>query len=295
MATPSHTVAKRHAALVTADDIRNEKRHLMVHNRAPSVSVIVPSYNEHRAVARVVESVLSCRRVSEVICVDDGSTDGTPDILRSFGERIVLVQLPSNRGKGFALVEGLSRAHHPIVAFVDADLPNLSTTHLDALLAPIQDGDARAVVGYPCGRKLEKFYALTPVGRGWMIRIAGERAYFRDDLIPHMANMAKSRFGVEMYLNAVFRLRDTKVVSLAGLTDLYKYEKHPAATAMGEFAGEAGEMAIELLRGVSRRCVGGIRGRPLRARRILSRSAAYRYTRDVRQQVDAGAERAEPT
>jgi hypothetical protein len=86
-----------------------------------------------------------------------------------------------------------------------------------------------------------------------MIRIAGERAYFRDDLTPHMANMAKSRFGVEMYLNAEFGWKDTKVVRLVGLTDLYKYEKHPFSTAMGEFAGEALEMALEVLRGVSRR------------------------------------------
>ena len=279
---------------MTADDVKDETQQRMGHGRVPSVSVIVPAYNEHRAVAKVVESVLSCRRVNEVICVDDGSTDGTPDILRSFGERIVLVQLPSNRGKGFALVEGLSRAHNSIVAFVDADLTNLSAAHLDALLTPIQDGDTRAVVGYPCGRQLEKFYALTPVGRGWMIRIAGERAYFRDDLIPHMANMAKSRFGVEMYLNAALGLRDTKIVSLVGLTDLYKYEKHPVGIAIGEFAGEAVDMALELLRGVSRRCLESLSSRPRRAR-IPSRSAADRRAWDVHPQIGAGAEKADPT
>ena len=73
----------------------------------PSVSAIVPLFNEQTTVARVVETLAASRLIEEVICVDDGSTDESRAVLEAFGEQIVLVACGSN---GRALAEGLGRA-----------------------------------------------------------------------------------------------------------------------------------------------------------------------------------------
>ncbi len=58
------------------------------------ISAIVPVFNEQRTVSTVVDTLLQCRLIDEVVCVNDGSTDRSLEILRRFGDRIVLVDPP---------------------------------------------------------------------------------------------------------------------------------------------------------------------------------------------------------
>lgn len=86
-------------------------------------SVIIPAYN---AAATVVASVESCLQQTlppfEVIVVDDGSSDNTPDLLRShFGDKINLISLPDNSGPSAARNAGLAIASGSHIAFQDAD------------------------------------------------------------------------------------------------------------------------------------------------------------------------------
>ena len=85
------------------------------------VSVIIPAYNREHSVQRSVESVLSqTYRPLEVIVVDDGSTDGTAEVLRSFGERISVIR-QSNGGPSSARNTGVAHAKGTIIAFLDSD------------------------------------------------------------------------------------------------------------------------------------------------------------------------------
>ena len=68
-----------------------------------TVSAIVPVFNEEKTVKVVVETLLASKLISEVICVNDGSTDKGLEILKSFGRKIKLIDLKRNHGKGFAL------------------------------------------------------------------------------------------------------------------------------------------------------------------------------------------------
>jgi len=87
----------------------------------PSVSVVIPAYNAERFLADAIESVLA--QVSdalEVIVVDDGSSDGTATVARSFGEPVHVLQ-QSNQGVGLARNTGVNTATGELLAFLDAD------------------------------------------------------------------------------------------------------------------------------------------------------------------------------
>lgn len=208
----------------------------MVESRK-TVSAIVPVFDEETTVKYVVEVLLANDLIDEVICVNDGSSDNSLAILEAFGEHITLIDLTQNQGKGYALVAGIREAQYDIVVFFDADLANLSDGHIETLLAPILGGEACGVLGYPTGDLLSPtvFADLT-----------GERAYYRCDLLPFLAEMETKRFGIEVFLNETFRERSPMKVPLANLRGLYKYEKHPPAKAIREYIGEAIEVAQEL-------------------------------------------------
>jgi glycosyltransferase involved in cell wall biosynthesis len=212
----------------------------VVERPVQSVSAIVPLFNEQKTVGQVVETLAASRLIQEVICVDDGSTDDSRAILEALGGRIHLVARGSNGGKGRALAEGLSRASGEIVAFFDADLTNLSEAHVEALLAPILSGEARAVLGYPNG--------TTPYPGSLLARFTGERAYFRDDLQPHLTRMAAARFGIEVLLNNLVADAETRLVPLEELAGLGKMAKHGSRDAVREYWGEAVEITRELAR-----------------------------------------------
>ena len=87
----------------------------------PKISVVIPVYNGSRYLAQAVSSVLEQDYPAhEIIAVDDGSTDGTPEILRSFGDRLI-VRRVENRGSAHARNVGLELATGDSVAFLDHD------------------------------------------------------------------------------------------------------------------------------------------------------------------------------
>ena len=214
------------------------------------VTAIVPVFNEQKMVATVLEILLGCPPIDEVVCVNDGSTDRSLHILEQFGDRIVLIDLPSNRGKGAALAEGIRRADGDIVAFFDADLTNLDHDHVRALLQPMLEGDVRAVLGIPAGDTIFSTVQLVSPRFAEFIgpKLTGERAYFRRDLLPHLARMEPTRFGVEVFLNGLFTEDETRIVTLRGLLGLSEQDKHGKTVATKEYAAAASEVTVEVAR-----------------------------------------------
>jgi glycosyltransferase involved in cell wall biosynthesis len=115
------------------------------------ISIIVPVYNEARTVRQVIERLLQIPlpAAREIVVVNDGSTDGTRDVLEGIApvEGVLsIVHAATNGGKGSAIRIGLSHARGTIVAIQDADL-ELDPVQLAALVQPILDGEADVVYG----------------------------------------------------------------------------------------------------------------------------------------------------
>jgi len=113
------------------------------------LSVVIPCYNESRTVEGLLRKVRELPLQTEIVVVDDGSTDGTREILsRLNAEGVVdrLVLQPENRGKGAALRTGFAAATGDVVVVQDADL-EYDPAELPGLLQPILQGKADAVYG----------------------------------------------------------------------------------------------------------------------------------------------------
>lgn len=113
------------------------------------LSIIIPVYNENNTVQNILRQVqdVELGMEKEIILVDDGSTDGTRDILEKIDEQNVKVFLhDKNRGKGAALQTGFSRATGDFVVIQDADL-EYDPREYSQLLKPLLDGRADAVYG----------------------------------------------------------------------------------------------------------------------------------------------------
>ena len=111
------------------------------------ISVVIPVYNEVRTIGEVINRVLNCGFDTEVIVVDDASTDGTREFLQNFHHGSVKVFYHSqNRGKGAALRMGFAAASNPYVFVQDADL-EYDPSDYHAMIKPLLDGRADMVYG----------------------------------------------------------------------------------------------------------------------------------------------------
>jgi dolichyl-phosphate beta-glucosyltransferase len=113
----------------------------------PELSIVIPSFNEELRLPTTLRDISSyirsSRRETEVIVVDDGSTDRTSDVANSFrGEiqRLRVVANEKNRGKGYSVRHGMTEARGRIVLFTDADL-SAPIAEADKLLAALADHD----------------------------------------------------------------------------------------------------------------------------------------------------------
>ncbi len=136
-------------ALALVDLVRHGRRGVTPSAMPRAVSVVIPAYNEAKVIERTIRSVLASTGVEiEVIVLDDGSKDGTGDVVaRAFlrDPRVRLVRLV-NGGKAAALNRGFRIATHPIVVALDADTIFLPST-IAELAAKFVDARVGAVAG----------------------------------------------------------------------------------------------------------------------------------------------------
>lgn len=194
------------------------------------LSVVIPVYNEVDTVEQVIEHVRSIPLNLEIIVVDDGSTDGTVEILKGLendpGLRIFFSEV--NQGKGAALKIGFEKATGAAVIVQDADLEYDPGDYLK-LLQPIVDGQADVVFGSRfAGERHRVLYFWHYLGNRFLTLLSNaftnlnltdmETGYklFRREVIQQIApTLQESRFGIEPELTAkVARLQGVRIFEL---------------------------------------------------------------------------------
>lgn len=118
--------------------------------RKPALTAIIPAYNEHGRIGRVLSVLLQAQFVDEIVVVDDGSTDGMVAEVLQLGQgdpRLKLIRHKSNLGKGQAILTGFRAASSPVLLLLDADLIDLTIQHVDSLARPVLSGEAEMALG----------------------------------------------------------------------------------------------------------------------------------------------------
>ncbi len=194
------------------------------------LSVVVPVFNEVTTISKVIDRLRGCGLPCEIIVVDDGSSDGTREILKGLQqeEELCVLYRERNQGKGAAVKDGFACARGDVVVIQDADM-EYDPRDLPSLLQPILEERADVVYG---SRYLPQSDNVSP----WWHR-AGNRLIsclfnfarrkrfsdvetcykmFRRDVIQRLLpTLRENGFGIEIELSAkLAKLRDVRFCEL---------------------------------------------------------------------------------
>jgi dolichyl-phosphate beta-glucosyltransferase len=199
-----------------------------------SASLIIPAYNEARRLAKTIpllRAEFRGQRDVEVIFVDDGSSDGTPDVIAAHirdWPSARLIRIPWNQGKGGAIKAGVGMARNERVVFMDADLSS-DLADLPRLVGALDDADvvlgSRSIAGskvsYARDRSLRK--VQSKFFNGFACALAGVVASdtqcgfkaFRADSAKLIFHLVEGRgFAFDVEVLALAQLLDLRVVEV---------------------------------------------------------------------------------
>jgi len=103
------------------------------------ITAIVPAYNEAKRIGRVLDVLTTYPYFEEVIVIDDGSTDGTEEVVKKYP--VKYLKIVPNKGKGHAMDTGVTMSVGEIIFFADADVTGLTHRIIADILRPVVDGE----------------------------------------------------------------------------------------------------------------------------------------------------------
>jgi polyisoprenyl-phosphate glycosyltransferase len=163
----------------------------------PLIAAIIPTYNEERNVAGVLEALHLSEILDEIIIVDDGSVDKTVEIVLKFAEsdpRMQVIRHERNQGKGQAILTGWAATSAPYLLLLDSDLHKLTPEHILALMAPVLNHQTDMTLGLFWGG-----HTITDFSSWGMPFLTGQRG-LRSELLKHISHEAAAGYGFEVAL-----------------------------------------------------------------------------------------------
>ena len=110
------------------------------------VAAIIPALNEEKTIGAVIQAAKGSSNISDIIVVDDGSTDKTFFVAQQF-EASKVIKLDKNYGKAEAMERGVRNTDASLLIFIDADFIGLTSQQLDDLIEPVMDGGVDMAIG----------------------------------------------------------------------------------------------------------------------------------------------------
>jgi hypothetical protein len=200
----------------------------------PSCCCIVPCHNEAARVGFVLQALKQINQIKEIICVDDGSTDGTAEIIRDCFPSVILLRSEENQGKADAVLQGARATDCDFLLLVDADLQNILVDEFAYAVSAVKN---EPQIDMLLLRRVNKD-PLTRLVRG-DITVTGERIVRRSDLIQVLESQPVQGFQLEVALNQFMLEQEKDVrwspVSSTGMISLRK---------MGFWAGMKKELQM---------------------------------------------------
>lgn len=207
-----------------------------------NICVVIPIFNEIDFLDELLNRIYPFS--SKIICVDDGSTDGSKELLEP-NDKIILLSNGKNRGKGFALKVGLMKAleyNCDIIITIDADLQHLPE-QIPQFAEAISNFDVvvgnrlTSIKGMPCHRIASNFLTSWMLSKKTGIKIldsqSGYRAFKKEIVKSILPVETGFEAETEMLINAAFAKKSIGFVNIPIIYNNNKSKMRPFATIMG--------------------------------------------------------------
>ncbi|MFD3002162.1 glycosyltransferase family 2 protein [Pontibacter toksunensis] len=170
-----------------------------------SVTCLIPFHNERERIAHVLNVITRVSRIDQVLCVDDGSTDGTAAYIRAYWPEVQVVQLEQNQGKTAAIKYALKYVKHELILMMDADLQELRGEEIESAIEAFYSQPGMDMI------------ILRRINSPWFVRwyrsdilLSGERLIKKSDL-EQVTKLRVKRYQLEVGINR-YMLHHKKVV-----------------------------------------------------------------------------------
>ena len=185
-----------------------------------SISCIIPFYNEGLRLFSILKVVTKIKTISQVICIDDGSSDDTARIIKSLWPQIEVIKLNENQGKSAAVKHGLKYVNNELVLLLDADLQDINIYELENAIEPmLYDNSIDMII-------------LRRINAAWFVKIeradillSGERILKKKDLL-EIFQKEVNGYQLEIAINTYMQNNNKNVQWVSwSATNTYKTKK----------------------------------------------------------------------
>jgi glycosyltransferase involved in cell wall biosynthesis len=180
---------------------------------------IIPFYNEEDRVLQVLDVVTQIKGITQIICIDDGSTDDTSDQIAAHWPQVTLLRLPYNQGKAAAIRQGVNLAKNETILLMDADLQSIDKAEVEKAIQAISQHNLDMLI-------------LRRINAPWFVKfdrgdtlLSGERLVKKKDLV-HILNQEVNHYQVELAIN-LYMQKHKRIVRWMpwSATNTYKAKK----------------------------------------------------------------------